>query len=479
MASYREFTAASSRSRAGSSTTPPRSGRAVKATLAEVVDARRRGGNVAAIGITNQRETVVAWDRDDGQPYGTGDRVAGPPHRGPLRRARGRRSPRRSSARAPASCSIRTSRHQVRVAAARGGVPVDDELALGTIDSWLIWNLTGGEVHATDPSQRQSHDAVRHRDRAVDRRAVRLLARPDRRLPEVRPSSGRFGVTSDRVRGRAGIPISGIAGDQQAALFGQACFDTGHGQEHVRHGQLRAAERRRPSARHRPRACSPTVAWELADGTVAYALEGAIFVTGAAIQWLRDGIDIIDRRRARSARSPPACPTPAACTSCRRSPASGVAVVGSVRRGTIVGITRGTHAGPRRPAPSSSRWRTRRATSIDAMVGRQWHPDHRSACRRWRVGDGPPVADAGRSARRAGAATRSIRRRPRSAPPSSPVWPRASGPTSTRSPPAGSSTPRSSRPTTARSPISSTPNGYERSSVTRLGFGERAARRRT
>ena len=116
-------------------------------------------------------------------------------------------------------------------------------------------------------------------------------------LPDVRPSSGRFGVTSDRCAVVPGIPISGIAGDQQAALFGQACFAPGMAKNTYGTGSfvlLNVGDRCPPPTE----GMLTTIAWELADGTVAYALEGAIFVTGAAIQWLRDGIDIIDEAAA-------------------------------------------------------------------------------------------------------------------------------------------------------------------------------------
>ena len=124
------------------------------------------------------------------------------------------------------------------------GVPTGPDLALGTIDSWLIWNLTGGEVHATDvtnASRTMLYDIV---DRRWSDELCDILHVPIDALPEVRPSSGRFGVTSERCGVPAGIPVSGVAGDQQAALFGQACFTAGHGQEHLRHRQLRAAQRR-------------------------------------------------------------------------------------------------------------------------------------------------------------------------------------------------------------------------------------------
>ena len=178
-----------------------------------------------------------------------------------------------------------------------GGVEVSDDLALGTIDTWLLWNLTGGEVFATDPtnaSRTMLFDIV---ERRWDPELCDLLHVPLSALPDVRPSSGRFGVTSDRCAVAPGIPVSGIAGDQQAALFGQACFEPGTAKNTYGTGSfvlLNVGDRCPPPTE----GMLTTIAWELADGTVAYALEGAIFVTGAAIQWLRDGIDIIDEAAA-------------------------------------------------------------------------------------------------------------------------------------------------------------------------------------
>ena len=106
-------------------------------------------------------------------------------------------------------------------------IPVSDDLAIGTIDSWLLWNLTGGEVHATDPSNASRTMLFDIRALGWSPEMCELLGVPIQALPRVMPSSGRFGVTSDRCGVPAGIPVSGIAGDQQAALFGQACFARG------------------------------------------------------------------------------------------------------------------------------------------------------------------------------------------------------------------------------------------------------------
>jgi glycerol kinase len=171
-------------------------------------------------------------------------------------------------------------------------IPVDDDLAIGTIDSWLLWNLTGGEVHATDPSNASRTMLFDIRSLQWSPEMCDLLHVPMAALPTVLPSSGRFGVTSASCGVPAGIPISGIAGDQQAALFGQACFHPGMAKNTYGTGSFVllnvGPECPEPSA-----GMLTTVAWTLADGTVAYALEGSIFVTGAAVQWLRDGLGVI------------------------------------------------------------------------------------------------------------------------------------------------------------------------------------------
>jgi len=171
-------------------------------------------------------------------------------------------------------------------------IPVDGDLALGTIDSWVIWKLTDGAVHATDPTNASRTMLYNIRDHHWDNDLCNAIGVPVSALPEVLPSSGRFGSTSTRSGVPEGIPISGVAGDQQAALFGQACFREGMAKNTYGTGSfvlLNVGTN-----------CPPvtdgmltTIAWDLGDGTPTYALEGSIFVTGAAIQWLRDGLRII------------------------------------------------------------------------------------------------------------------------------------------------------------------------------------------
>lgn len=219
-------------------------------------------------------------------------------------------------------------------------VPVDEHLAIGTIDSWLVWNLTGGQAFVTDPSNASRTMLFDIRTLDWSDEMCELIGVPRHALPEVRPSSGRFGVTSDRCGVPAGIPVSGIAGDQQAALFGQACFQPGTAKNTYGTGSF-VLMNVGPDCPPPTEGLLTTVAWTLADGTVAYALEGAIFVTGAAVQWLRDGLGVISSA---AEVGPLAFSVP---------DSGGVYVVPAFTglgspwwdpyaRGTIVGITRGT-----------------------------------------------------------------------------------------------------------------------------------------
>ena len=296
--------------------------------------------SVAAIGITNQRETVVAWDRRTGKPYGTAivwqDRRTA--DRCEELRENGHLPLVRDTTGLVLDPYFSASKFEWLLA--NRAIPVDDQLALGTIDSWLIWKLTGGAVHATDVTNASRTMLFDIRELEWSPDLCDLFGVPIEALPSVRPSSGRFGVTVADSGCAAGIPISGVAGDQQAALFGQACFTPGMAKNTYGTGSFVLL--------NVGSSCPPptegmltTVAWQLADGTVAYALEGAIFVTGAAIQWLRDGLGLI---ASAAEIGPLAASTP---------DNGGVFVVPAFAglgspwwdpyaRGTIVGITRGT-----------------------------------------------------------------------------------------------------------------------------------------
>jgi len=337
-----------------------------EAALSTLVDVVDRVGieRVAAIGITNQRETVLAWNRSTGRPYGTAIVWQD-------RRTAARCDELTAAGELPRVRRITGlvldpyfSGSKVEWLLANRDIPLDDELAIGTIDSWLIWNLTGGEVHATDASNASRTMLFDITALAWSAEMCELFGVPITALAQVRPSSGRFGVTSATCGAPGGVPISGVAGDQQAALFGQACTSPGMAKNTYGTGSfvlLNVGSSCPPPAE----GMLTSVAWTLADGTVAYALEGAIFVTGAAVQWLRDELQIIDD----------SADTEALANSVADS--GGVCIVPAFTglgspwwdpyaRGTIIGITRGTtRAHLARAVVESMAFQTRDA--VDAM----------------------------------------------------------------------------------------------------------------
>lgn len=265
---------------------------AVRATLGDVIEAVGRE-HVAAIGITNQRETAIAWDRSTGEPLAraivwqdrrTADRCAELTRAGHLDLVRERTG---------LVLDPYFSGTKFEWLLRHGGVPSGPDLALGTVDAWLIWRLTAGEVFATDVTNASRTMLLDIRSRSWDPDLCALLGIPEHALPRVVPSSGRIGTTSAAAGVPAGIPVSGVAGDQQAALFGQACLEPGTAKNTYGTGSF-VLMNVGPTCPDPTEGMLTTVAWELADGTIAYALEGSIFVTGAAVQWLRDGLGIIE-----------------------------------------------------------------------------------------------------------------------------------------------------------------------------------------
>ncbi len=263
---------------------------AAKETINDVLS--RLDALPAAIGITNQRETAVAWSRSTGTPL----------HRAIVWQDR-RTAERCDQLEADGALPLVRQRTGLVLdpyfsgtkfewMLTHGGVEANDDLALGTIDSWLLFNLTGGRVHATDPSNASRTMLFDIGTLAWDTDLCALLNVPMHALAEVSPSSGRFGFTSEDSGVPAGIPISGIAGDQQSALFGQACFNPGMAKNTYGTGSF-VLLNVGSTCPEPSEGMLTTVAWTLADGTTTYALEGAIFVTGAAVQWLRDGLQII------------------------------------------------------------------------------------------------------------------------------------------------------------------------------------------
>ncbi|MFZ1470253.1 MAG: glycerol kinase GlpK [Paracoccaceae bacterium] len=251
-------------------------------------------GQIAALGITNQRETTLLWDRATGQPL----------HNAIVWQDR----------RTAAACAALIDAGHQPMVTARTGLRLDPyfsgtklawlldtipgarararrgELAFGTVDSWLIWNLTGGRVHATDATNAARTLLYNISTGSWDTEICALLDIPMSLLPEVRDCAADFGVTSAGLLGHA-IPILGVAGDQQAATVGQACFAPGMLKSTYGTGcfALLNTGKTRVASQNR---LLTTIAYQL-NGQPTYALEGSIFVAGAVVQWLRDGLHVI------------------------------------------------------------------------------------------------------------------------------------------------------------------------------------------
>ena len=251
-------------------------------------------GGIAAVGITNQRETCLIWDRRTGKPI----------HRALVWQDR----------RTADMCrSLKEAGHEPMVTA-KTGLLLDPyfsatkiawlldqvegaraladagHLAFGTVDSFLIWRLTGGRVHATDATNASRTLLYDISKGAFDADLLKLFGVPRAMLPEVRDSNGDYGVTEASILGAA-LPILGVAGDQQAATIGQACFSPGMVKATYGTGCFALLNTGDTPVASRNRLLT-TVAYQL-DGRRTYALEGAIFIAGAAVQWLRDGLKII------------------------------------------------------------------------------------------------------------------------------------------------------------------------------------------
>jgi glycerol kinase len=302
-------------------------------------------GDLAAIGITNQRETTILWDRHTGRPVGNAvvwqSRVSAPLCDELKREGHEDLFRSRTGLVLDAYFSGTKVKHLLdtvpglRARAERGDV------LFGTVDTFLIWRLTGGRRHVTDASNASRTLMLDIRTLQWDDELLRILGVPRRMLPEVRPSSEVYGTTDPSLLGAA-VPIAGAAGDQQAATFGQACFDPGSAKNTYGTGcflLLNTGATPMPSRN----GLITTVGWQLGRD-VTYCLEGSVFIAGAVVQWLRDGLRAID--------------TSAEVEALARSvPDSGgvylvPAFVGlgapywdPYARGVIVGLTRGTSIG--------------------------------------------------------------------------------------------------------------------------------------
>ena len=310
-----------------------------------LAEAKLQAKDIAAIGITNQRETTLLWDRRTGQPIHNAivwqdRRTAG--FCDELKRA-GREELIRSKTGLVIDAYFSGSKLRwlldnvpgARQRARRG------ELAFGTVDTWLLWNLSSGALHITDPSNASRTMLFNIHTGEWDEELLNILDVPREVLPKIGSSSGVEGETANTIFG-APIRMGGIAGDQQSALFGQNCFERGQAKNTYGTGcfMLMNIGSEPAASRH---SLLTTVAWK-AGGATEYALEGSVFVGGAAVQWLRDGLKLIRS----SAEVEALAQTVPDCGGVYFVPAFaglGAPHWDQYARGTITGLTRGTTAG--------------------------------------------------------------------------------------------------------------------------------------
>ena len=258
-------------------------------------DNRVQPDQIRAVGITNQRETTIVWDRQTGRPI----------HNAIVWQCR-RTSEHCDRLRGDGLGQLFQTRTGLVLDAYFSGTKLSwlldnvegardlaerGRLAFGTVDSWLIWNLTGGRIHTTDPSNASRTLLFNIQDGAWDEDLLKALNVPVEMVPHVAPSSAVIGETDADIFGRP-IPISGIAGDQQSALFGQCCTDAGMSKNTYGTGCFMLLNTGAKAIASKNKMLT-TVAWKIDDEPVQYALEGSVFVAGAAVQWLRDGLKII------------------------------------------------------------------------------------------------------------------------------------------------------------------------------------------
>ena len=301
--------------------------------------------DVAAVGIANQRETAIVWNRETGQPIHnaivwqdrrTADfcqRLRSDGH-GPMIQQR-------------TGLLIDSYFSATKVSWLLDNVPgarkLADagKLAFGTVDSWLVWKLTHGRVHATDVSNASRTMLYNIHTNAWDPALLNLFRIPESMLPEVLSSSEIYGETAG-IKDLEGLPIAGIAGDQQAALFGQQCIAQGMTKNTYGTGCFmlqNTGERAVPSSNQ----LVSTVAWRI-NGTTEYALEGSVFVGGAVVQWLRDGLGVI-RKSGDVEALAQSVPDNGGVYFVPAFVGLGAPHWDSYARGSIFGITRGTTAG--------------------------------------------------------------------------------------------------------------------------------------
>ena len=272
-------------------------GEAVRAAPREEARKGPARARIAAIGITNQRETTLVWERASGQPVARA--IVWQDRRTSARCAELKRQGAEPEVRRRTGLVLdpyfSATKLEWLLRHTRGLLPRAKRgaLAFGTVDTWLLWKLTGGATHATDPTNASRTLLFNLARRRWDDDLLERFGVPEALLPEVRPSSGTFGRTRGVSFLPEGIPVSGIAGDQQAALFGQGCVAAGQSKNTYGTGCFLLFHTGDRIVRSRfglltTVACGPR-------GEAAYALEGSVFIAGAAVQWLRDGLGILER----------------------------------------------------------------------------------------------------------------------------------------------------------------------------------------
>ena len=298
--------------------------------------------DIAAIGITNQRETTVVWDRNTGKPI----------YNAIVWQCR----------RTAQYCDVLKEQGYTETVRNKTGLLIDSyfsatkirwilqhvpgarekaqrgELLFGTVDTWLIWMLTGGKVHATDPSNAARTMLYNIHALDWDRELLDLFEIPCAMLPQVLPSSGIFGYTKTSLFG-CEIPIAGVAGDQQAALFGQCCFDKGDVKNTYGTGGFMLMNTGTTPVTSQ-NGLVTSIAWRIGDQT-QYVLEGSVFVCGAAVQWLRDGLGLV-RSSAQSEQLAMSVPDTAGVYFVPAFVGLGAPYWDAYARGCITGLTRAT-----------------------------------------------------------------------------------------------------------------------------------------
>ena len=303
-----------------------------------------RPEEVAAIGITNQRETTIVWEKDSGKPIYNA--IVWQCRRTASICDKMKADGLEAYVRENTGLVVDAYFSGTKVKWILDNVPgsreraAKGELLFGNVDTWLIWNLTRGKVHVTDYSNASRTMLFNIKTLQWDTKILAALDIPAAMLPEVKPSSSVYGHTDAQTFGGAEIPIAGDAGDQQAALFGQACFTDGMAKNTYGTGcfmLMNTGEKRVPSNN----GLLTTIAWGV-DGKVEYALEGSIFVAGAAVQWLRDELKLLHN----AAESEDMANSVADSNGVYVVPAFvglGAPYWDMYARGTIVGLTRGAN----------------------------------------------------------------------------------------------------------------------------------------